>query len=139
MKLKTLFILAFGSILALSFLSCSRQEESMNSENGKTVTSEMTPHVDTSDLIEVAHAAWKAIVDEDYDAYIIFVLPDSRQRESREQWLSSARKMKKAPGFKENTKFNIQKVDDPNRAAAVSEDMRVFLGMVYKDGRWWMD
>lgn len=123
----------------LSSISCSKEKESRNNGNSKAETSETALNVDTSNPSKVANAAWQAIVDEDYDTYIAFLHPSSRQRETHEQWLSSARKMKNAPGFKENTKFNIQKVDEPKRAAAVSEDMRVFLGMVYKDGSWWMD
>jgi hypothetical protein len=138
-KLKNALILVSGLIFIITLSSCSKEEKNAANVNSKLKPSVVVENVDTSDPSQVARAAWQAIVKEDYDSYTALLHPASRQRETREQWTSSVQMMKEAPGFQESIKLNIQTVEDPNRSAAVSDDFRVSLGMVFKDGRWWMD
>jgi 2',3'-cyclic-nucleotide 2'-phosphodiesterase (5'-nucleotidase family) len=115
--------------ITFAFVSCGTKETETKGPSG----------LDTSDPAAVAQAAWQAIEAEDFDAYIALVHPDSRQRETREQWLESTRKMKQAPGFPTNPKLVITPQEEVNRAVAATEDLRLSMGMVFKDGRWWMD
>lgn len=98
-----------------------------------------TPGLDTSDPNAVAQAAWHAMVAEDFDAYVALVHPDARQRETREQWLESIRMMKQTPDFPVNPKLVITAQEEANRAVAGTEDLRLSMGMVFRDERWWMD
>ena len=124
-------------VLLVACSSCGRQEEGGSSNKVETPEAGVT--LDTSDPGAVAHAAWQAIVAEDYDAYIAHVHPESRHRETRKQWLDSVQQMKKVPAFPTDPDFTITPQEDPGRAAAVTEDFRVSMGMIFKEGRWWMD
>jgi len=95
--------------------------------------------LDASDPNVVAQAAWRAILAEDFDAYVALVHPDTRQRETREQWFKSTQMMKQTPGFPTDPKLVITPQEEATRAVAGTKDLRLSMGMVFKDGRWGMD
>ena len=113
-------------VLVLAGVACGREEAGRGG-------------LDVSDPNAVAQAAWEAIQAEDFDAYLALVVPGSRQRETREQWLDSIRTMKRAPGFPRDPELVITPQEEPDRVVAGTRDLRFGMGMVFADGRWWMD
>ena len=137
MKLETVLIFLCAFILTWS--SCAKRKTDSSNGEDKTETSSVQITIDKSDPNAVAHTAWQAIVEEDFDTYMTLVHPDSRQRETRKQWSDSIQKMKELQGFSTKPKLNIISLEGKYRAAAVTDDLRMGIGMVYKNDQWWID